>query len=381
MIPYINTIKKNISHIPGWRTRRKIVVIESDDWGSTRIKDKNAYQALKKKGLNVDAIHYDSVESLESNIDLSNLFELLLSIRDSKGNNPVFTSFCIMGNPDFEKIKWSNYREYSFQPLEETLHEFPLSDRIIEIWKKGYDENIFRPELHGREHINIRRYMRILQNHEGKEGLRYALDFHSLGPSRFKNYAYPNYLGALHPEETSEIQDYHQYLLDAATLFERYLGYQPHLFVAPNAEEPKELESTLWKIGVKYLSRSRIRIHPLGDGKFVKEWNFTGQKTLHDQIIINRNAFFEPVSWGGERKVNDWVDSCLHDISLAFRWHKPAVISSHRVNYVGSISSNNRDKGLAALKRLLSTIIKKWPDVEFMSSKTLGETICQKYVH
>ena len=55
----IDFFRKNISNIPGWRTNRKILVIESDDWGSVRIKDKTAYEALKKKGLKVDSIHYN----------------------------------------------------------------------------------------------------------------------------------------------------------------------------------------------------------------------------------------------------------------------------------------------------------------------------------
>jgi hypothetical protein len=368
-------LRRNISNIPGWRTNRKILVIESDDWGSVRIRDKAAYNALKNKGLNVDRIHYDSVESLESNEDLDLLFDLLNSFQDKNGKHPVFTPMCIMGNPDFDKIKASDYQKYFFQPLHQTLKEFPNSDRVLYLWKKGFEENIFVPEIHGREHINVRRYMNILQAHDGKEGLRYALDYHSVGPSAFNGIMYPNYLGALHPEPKNEIPELHQYVVEAGKLFKQYMGYPPRVFIAPNAEEPKELESSLSQIGVMYLTRSKKRIYPLGDGDFAKEWNFIGQKTAFDQIIINRNAFFEPVCFGEQEHIKDWVDSCLKEIEIAFRWKKPAVISSHRVNYVGSIRPENREKGLTELKRLLTAVLKKWPDVEFISSFELGETI------
>lgn len=33
----LRTVIKNFSNLPGWRTNRKIVVIESDDWGSIRM--------------------------------------------------------------------------------------------------------------------------------------------------------------------------------------------------------------------------------------------------------------------------------------------------------------------------------------------------------
>jgi hypothetical protein len=368
-------VRKNIANIPGWRTNRKILVIESDDWGSVRIKDKVAYQALKEYGLAVDRLHYDSVESLESDQDLEYLFEVLLSIKDFNGDSLKFTPMCIMGNPDFGKIREAEYQDYFFQPLQETLQEYPDSGQLINLWKKGAQQNIFVPEIHGREHINVRRYLKILQSHEGREGLRYAMANHSVGPSAYKNFEYPNYLGALHPEAKAEIDELAQYVAEAGALFKTYMHYPPRVFIAPNAEEPRELESPLQQIGVKYLTRSKRRVYPLGDGLFAKEWNFIGQQNELGQIYLNRNAFFEPVTWGEHGHISDWVESCLNDINIAFRWKKPAVISSHRVNYVGSISPKNREKGLKSLKELMSRALKRWPDMEFMTSTELGDLI------
>lgn len=373
----ISNLRRQVSNIPGWRTNRKILVIESDDWGSVRIKDKAAYSSLRKKGLNVDRVHYDSVDSLESNKDLERLFELLLSIKDSNGNHVKFTPMCIMGNPDFEKIKASGNEHYFFQPLTETIAEYPESDRLLELWKQGAEQNIFVPELHGREHINVRRYLRILQSHEGKEGLIFALKHHSLGPSAYKGIQYPNYLGALHPESKDEIQELHQYILDAGALFKQYLGYAPSAFIAPNAEEPKELESSLQQVGINYLTRSKKRIYPLGDGQFGKEWNFIGQRNELGQTYLNRNAFFEPVCFGEHEHITNWVDSCLQEMEFAFRWKKPAVVSSHRVNYVGSISPSNREIGLNSLRTLLVKALKRWPSLEFMTSAELGKTVVE----
>ncbi len=375
MIRFKDLIRKNIANIPGWCTNRKILVIESDDWGSVRIRDKAAYEALKQKGLNVDSSHYDSVEALESNEDLERLFDLLLSIKDVHGNSLKFTPMCIMGNPDFEKIKASDYQQYFFQPLAETIAEYPESDRLLELWKKGVEQNVFVPEIHGREHINVRRYMHILQTHEGKEGMRFALEHHSVGPSAFRGIVYPNYLGALHPEAKEEIKELHQHLLEAGELFKRYVGYAPKAFIAPNAEEPKELESPLLQIGVKYLTRSKKRVYPLGDGQFAKEWNFIGRQNELGQTYLNRNAFFEPVCFGEQEHITDWVVSCLQEMEIAFRWKKPVVISSHRVNYVGSINPVNRDKGLKSLKELMTKALKKWPNLEFMTSAELGDYI------
>jgi len=73
--------------------------------------------------------------------------------------------------------------------------------------------------------------------------------------------------------------------------------------------------------------------------------------------------------------VSDLVQSCLSEIEIAFRWQKPAIISSHRVNYIGSINPDNAKHGLKELNRLLLSITKKWPDIEFMTPTELGRLI------
>ena len=364
-------VRKNLANIPGWRTNRKIIVIESDDWGSVRIRDKKAYEALKKKGLNVDDKRFDQVDTLESNEDLEQLFETLNAVKDKNGQSAKFTPMCLLGNPAFEKIKLGDCKKYHFQPLAETLKEYPGSNRVIDLWREGAQSNLFEPQLHGREHLNVRRFMDILKNHEGKEGLRFALDYHSVGPSAFKGISYPNYLGALHPIAANEIEELKEYLLEAGRLFELYLGYKPKVFMAPNAEEPQVLEETLKQIGVEYLTRSKRRIYPKGDGHFGKEWNFIGKVNEHNQLILNRNAFFEPC----QTDEKNTLESCIEEIKIAFQWGKPAVISSHRVNYVGSIDPFNREKGLHELNKLLRNALAIWPDIEFMTSAELGAAI------
>ena len=63
---------------------------------------------------------------------------------------------------------------------------------------------------------------------------------------------------------------------------------------------------------------------------------------------------------------------------MHFFWNKPAIICTHRLNYVGYLDNGNRDNNLILLELLLSKIKKKWPNVEFMSSNELLELIMQK---
>ena len=51
------------------------------------------------------------------------------------------------------------------------------------------------------------------------------------------------------------------------------------------------------------------------------------------------------------------------------RFNKPAVISTHRVNYIGGLNPDNRENGLRNLDSLLNRIVQKWDDIEFISSR------------
>lgn len=362
-------IRKNLSNALGWRTKRRIVVIESDDWGSIRTRSKKDYKLMLSKGLNVDSSNFPMYDCLESNEDLQNLFNILMKYKDSSGRSPVFTPMCIMANPDFEKIKLSGFSEYYYESFTETCKKYPNHDKVHDLWMQGINEKIFVPALHGREHINVKRWMNGLKNVD--EGLRIAFEHHSFGVVKYKGEDIPEYLGAFHPDKSNDIPDIERIIEEAVVLFNTICGYNPSHFIAPNREGPKELDNKLAKLGVKYLTMSKLRRYPLGDEKYKREFNWMGKVNNSGQVMIMRNCHFEP----SDPIVPDYANSCLREIENAFLWHKPAVISTHRVNYIGHIDEKNATFGLKELDYLLSSILKKWPDVEFMTSSELGDII------
>ena len=95
-------------------------------------------------------------------------------------------------------------------------------------------------------------------------------------------------------------------------------------------------------------------------------------------LYLTRNVVFEPCSFEYPEN-KDWVMDTLNDIDIAFKWKKPATISTHRVNYIGWLNPKNRSKGLKCLDELLKNILKKWPDVIFLTSVELGELILKSY--
>jgi hypothetical protein len=365
----MNNFRKNISNAIGWRTSRKIVVIESDDWGSIRTRSKKDYYEMLSKGLAVDRSNFTANDCLESNNDLGNLFDLLSKHKDSTGRSVVITPMCIMANPDFDKIKESGFSEYHYENFVDTCRRYLQHDRVLDLWRTGTVERLFVPAFHGREHLSVSRWLRALQN--GNEGLLTAFEHQSFGATWYKGKQIPEYLGALFPDYSSDIPVLQKIVETGAELFKANCGNNPSHFIAPNRETPRALDSTLFKAGVKYLTMSKLRHFPLGNEKYKWECNWLGRENKLGQIIITRNCIFEP----SDPIHNNDVDSCLKAIDNAFKWHKPAVISSHRVNYIGFINPQNAKYGLNELDRLFHSILNKWPEVEFMTSTELGDLI------
>jgi hypothetical protein len=364
-----NSFLRNISNIPGWTCETKIVVIESDDWGSIRMSSKNSYEKLKQKGLNItggDSMRYNLFDTIEGAADLELLFETLRLVKDSRGNHPVVTALSLSANPDFEKIRSSNFSDYYYEPFTSTLDKYGRKG-TIEAYKEGIKSKLFVPQFHGREHLNLAVWMRALQNKDP-----YTLAAFEEGVWGFKNNynARINYQAAFDLELPEDVEGQKKIVAEGLELFEKLHGYRASFFVPPNGPINNVLEQTAAENGIQFMSAPKIQLEALGNGNTRKVYHYLGQQNKSKQIYITRNCFFEPSS-----DAKDWIASCLSDINIAFRWHKPAVISTHRVNYVGSLDEGNRKKGLEQLKTLLTQIVHKWPAVVFLSSNQLGEMI------
>jgi hypothetical protein len=365
----VTSLRRNLSNIPGWRTNRKIVVIESDDWGSIRMSSKESFEELKSKGIIDENCNYSKYDSLESNDDLSALLELLNSTEVVE-KKPIFTNVSIMANPNFEKIRESNFTNYYYEDFRETLRKYPSHDKVFHLTLQGIEEKLIVPVFHGREHLNVQRWMSYLQNNN--KSIHKAFEFGVTGIRTNENgNSLRELQAAFDIDEASNLNYLEKVLQEGLEIFESIFGFSSAYFVPTNGPFNNSLEKVLFEGGVKFINSGKVQIEPLGGGQYNRNFRFLGQRNNYNQRYITRNCFFEPSS----NHHFDWVDSCLKEIEIAFRWKKPAVISTHRVNYIGFLVESNRKKSLLELKRLLNAIIKKWPDVEFMNSVELGEAI------
>lgn len=356
-----------LSNLPGWRTKQKIVVFESDDWGSIRMSSGEAFRKLVSSGIPIGNNPYCQYDALESNADLECLFEVLLRFKDRQGNHPVFTGVNVVANPDFDKIKNSDFQQYFYEPFSETLKKYPEHDRVLQLWKEGIDKRLFIPQFHGREHLNTQRWLRDLQ--AGNAHTRLAFDLGLWGI--YSPLIRSDYQAAFDLDFPSDLEYQHSVITEGIDLFAELFGYQPTFFVPTNGPFNLALEKTLKNKGIKYIMLDKLQKEPLGNGKYKTHLRYLGRKNKLGQIYMSRNAGFEPAQF----PEMDNVNMCLSTIEHAFRLHKPATISTHRVNYIGWLHPENREETLRQLKSLLNEILKRWPEVEFLTSVELGDQI------
>jgi len=365
-------IKRHVSNIPGWRTNRRIVVIESDDWGSIYMPSVEALNKLNALGINTKT-HFLQYDSLESRTDFQKLFDVLRKHRDSTGRHPVITAVANVANPNFEGIESVGFKDYALETFVETSERFDESVGIIEDYRKGIDERLFYPIFHGREHLNVTRWMRLLQ--ENNFAIKNA--FYAGIPSISKDLdgrSFPDLRAAFDLDDISELAKQREILESGLMIFEQIFGFRSRYIVPPNGPFNSQLEPYLKSLGIDFIGSSKIHMSPLGKGEWKKEYRYLGKRNISGQIYLTRNCFFEPSSWEHPKDM-DWVGSCMEEICSAFLMKKPATISSHRANYMGGIQESNRERSLKKLDELLHEIIRKWPNVEFLTSEELGDII------
>lgn len=371
----LSKLRTNVSNIPGWRTKRHIVVIESDDWGSIRMSSLESFERMLKAGMREDRNHYNTNDALESNQDLEELLDVLSLFTDSTGRHPVMTGVNVVANPLFERIKESGYQEYFYEPYTETCRRYPNHDRVYDLWKEGIEKRLLVPIFHGREHLNVQRWLRALQ--DGNKSTLLAFENRVTGIyNGINEEPIPEFQAAFDLDSLEDLPYMKDVLSTGLDLFEKLYGFRAKYFVPTNGPFNNTLEKDLLDAGVQYINTEKKQREPLGNGQYRVNTRFLGDKNRYGQIYLTRNCFFEPSSTGYVVPTNyDWVGACLKQIEIAFRWHKPATISTHRVNYIGWLHPENREKSLNQLKELLSQVIKRWPDVEFMTSVELGKLI------
>jgi hypothetical protein len=352
---HTNFFGKNVPH--------PIVVIESDDWGSHRIPSKQAYEKLLQKGLPLHKSPYTQFDGLERPEDVDALFHVLKKHKDAHGKHPVITANTLMGNPDFQRIETTQFQEFYRITLPETYQI--LQENTLTLFQQGLQEQLWMPQFHGREHVNIFSWLSHLKQQHPWFTLAFNEHVWGLSSDLIPG---KSIQAAFDHEPASDVWPIIQ---EGLQDFERTFGFKSTSIIAPNYIWSEQLHEPLHRAGVQHFQSMKYQLLPKNTSqeKRRKLRHVTGEKTAFGQTFAVRNCHFEPT------EKHHHISDTLKEIHSAFLWKKPAIICTHRINYTSRLEGSKRDENLKQLDLLLAEILKRWPNVQFMSTPELAHLL------
>ena len=361
-------LRKSYVNLRGWNTKAKLVVIESDDWGSIRMKSHKTVQKLYSENIPVEYSQFTQFDGLERVEDIEALYEVLSSVKDSRGNFACITPLVLTANPSFDRIRSNGFEKYEYESITETFSNYN-EDGVIDLWNNfGIKENLFYPQFHGREHLNHTRWMKAIKQQDSLA--RKAFEQESiLGILLERSSQKDNHMAAFEAINFEEQDAVDRSCKIGLEEFERLFGYKSISAMPSQSIISDKSIKTLISSEVKFLQCGQHFV-PTFDSLDKRDYLW-GHQDTNGMLYWRRNVNFEPY-----QNINkDHIDESLAEIALAFRFGKPAVISSHRINFTSRVTTSIRDVSLKQLKSLLKVIVRKWPDVQFISSAKLAEMI------
>ncbi len=278
------------TNFKGKKLKNKFVILESDDWGAIRTPSKDALIAFEKQGFDLSRSVY-KYDALASEEDLQRLFDLLSSIKGSDGNPAKITANAIMANPNFDKIKESGFKEYYFEPFYNTFNNYPAHCNNLAIWKKGIEEKVFLPQFHGREHLNVKRWLNVLN--ERNTSARFCFDW----KATYSGKGDYSFMEAFDWNNASEVDVQKKIIKQGLDIFEDTFGFKSTSFIAPCYTWDARIENVLSEKGINIIQGIRKQLAPTGSfGQYNYIPHYFGEKNRFGAMFSIRNGFFEPSS-------------------------------------------------------------------------------------
>ncbi len=346
------------------------MVLESDDWGAVRAPSAGLHQRFIKDFQPYSNYPYLRFDALERSEDIERLADVLASCSDADGKTAVLTANVVVGNPDFELLIDSSYSQYAWEPFRTTYERYDGNGSTWLAFEAAMAGGHFIPQFHGREHVNVPVWLDLLR--AGHQASRKCLEYHSFavpwqlinGPLRLQ--------ASLDYVHEQPLAYQRSFLEEGMAEFQRVFGHGSGTFIPNNFILPQNLMPLCRELGVRALQGIGSVVAPVAERspgrKPDRRWS--GYKYSESMAHLVRNCIFEPF----ESKVPDTeVDRCLKEMAIAFSWRRPAIISTHRANYIGRLDQAHADGNLKRLELLLSEITRRWPDAVFIDSASLAD--------
>ncbi len=330
-----------------WR-RLKAVVIESDDWGLCAWSaDAHAHRVLADTpAYRHPAGRRYGGSTLESAADLDAMRALLEGVPGAGEIAPVLQANTVMAAPDYARLQPPLFETESLPltPFPHTPSRWrrPGLDAAL---KRAIEAGVWWPELHGLHHLPEAAWLTALRRSE--PDARRAFDQQSMVCAAIEH---GGEYGASEPLELRRAR-----LALAVERFRELFGRAPGSFCPPDYHWDPSLDHDAETLGLHVFQgaaesagarapRFRRLFHRF-------RWpQFDGRRFLMPPRIA-----FEPLSSDGPSEALG-VERTWRAVQDAWGRGQPAVVSTHRMNYV-HLQPGWADAGRAALAALLERLV------------------------
>lgn len=346
------------------------VAFESDDWGLAGFVPTDAVLA----GLDRDALtggRFPQVywrSTLEDSATVRRLADLMGSCQDRDGLPAVFQANYIMSALELVAEPQAGGREVTGSWRRYDLPALPLAYDRPGLWsavRAAVREGVWEPAFHGSFHYDPQRR----QDAVTRDPLarRAALQGVLVFPGSHRAWE----LGPWRP-----ISVLAEELDRSLDIFLRLYGHPPRSVIAPDYVWDDRCEALWESRGLRVIQAKREQRHPerrgagLGD-RLAKVVDRAFSRLFHpDRIYLERNCRLEAVQAKDWRQV---AETCYQDIHRAWARGEPAVIETHRVNFV-HLDPEVAEKGFRALQHLLELLTQAAdPALTFLTDDELAQ--------
>lgn len=335
----------------GYRFSRPLLLLQSDDWGRVGVRDREGYEALRARGVQMGQHPYDFY-TLETAEDVRRITELLSSHHDSTGRPPSLVMNFITANLDFSRIKAMKTDEIPTMPLSKGLPGTWLRPGLFDSYRQGIKAGLFFPAVHGITHFSQVAAKRVLSAGGAEAELLRTL-WGEQTPYIYWRMPWIGYEFADSASSNGFLPAGEQESLvrRAAENFARMFSLFPASACAPGYRANRDTHAAWSKWG--------IRIAQNGSGAPLAP-HFDEFEILQ----IYRTIDFEP----SQRDLP--IEKYMQLAAAMFDRGLPVVISTHSINFHSSLR-NFRDVTLQKLNELLSALETKYADLLYVNDLEL----------
>lgn len=325
----------------------RAVVLESDDWGlcgftpDRTTMDETDVEAIDP-GRTPDIYHYSTLETADH---VTGLADLLARHKGRDGLVAVFQPNYIVGSMSLEPAPEADggfeWRRRSLPDLPEAYRRPGLWDAVDDAIGRG----VWWPEYHGRWHYHPKeRIARVAANAVAEEATKRGL------------LLFPDIASSFELSLARDPEVLAAELSEGLAVFENLFGRRPTSVIAPDYawNRDRELmwgEEGLFVIQAKREQRSLTKLSASLWDRMLKVVD-RGRLYLTERhvVYLHRNCLLEGAQEEDHLK---HAAACLESVQAAWRLGEPAIINTHRVNYV-HLDTASVDLGRDILDRTLT---------------------------